>query len=70
MIDLLQLFQHALGKLSQQWRLHTLKHNPVLIMLFGLSVAPLHSDLWDLCGVLHANAAAALMLSLFGSGVR
>lgn len=61
------IFQHALRKLSQQWRLLTLKHNTVLIMLFGLSVAPLHSDLWDLCGMLHANAAAAFKTSLFDS---
>lgn len=52
-------------KLSQQWRLLTLKHNTVLIMLFGLSVAPLHSDLWDLCCMLHANTAAAFKASLF-----
>lgn len=34
-------------------------------MLFGLSVAPLHSDLRDLCSMLHANAAAAFKASLF-----
>lgn len=39
----------------------TLKHNTVLIMLFGLSVAPLHSDL---CCMLHANTAAALCFTL------
>lgn len=52
-------------KLSQQWRLLTLKHNTVLIMLFGLSVGPLHSDLWDLCCMLRANAAAAFQAPLF-----
>ncbi len=34
-------------------------------MLFGLSVAPLHSDLWDLRCMLHANTAAASQASLF-----
>lgn len=52
-------------KLSQQLGLLTLKHNTVLIMLFGLCVAPLHSDLWDLGRMLHANTPAAFKASLF-----
>lgn len=34
-------------------------------MLFGLSVAPLHSDLWDLCCMPHTNTAAAFKAPSF-----